>query len=203
MKKLILKMSLVLCFITTHGWAQNLNKTFEMEGLFNSKNILIKNSYGKGGIGYCVSEVRVNGKVTRDEINADLFQIDLSTYGLKNGDKVKIEITYKDSCTPGIKPLVINPGALITMKGLSGQNCSFMIEVKYLYQNVFVINPGGKGIKDIKINSLSSTQKFDKEIVEIKLNNMNFKEGEKIKLEIVYAPGADPLIINPDVLSAQ
>jgi hypothetical protein len=79
-----------------------------LEGKYQLRNIFVLNSVNVDGVGFCVFEVTVNGKVTADELNSNAFEIDLSQYGLKLGDDVFIRISYRDDCTPTI----LNPGAL-------------------------------------------------------------------------------------------
>jgi hypothetical protein len=79
-----------------------------LEGEYRGKNPSIQNPYAENGIGYCMSEVYVNGKMTSDEINAETFEIDLAAMGLKEGDQVKIELRHLTGCTPKI----LNPEVL-------------------------------------------------------------------------------------------
>ncbi len=79
-----------------------------LEGRYQQRNIFVINAAAPDGNGYCIYEVVVNGLVTTDEINTQAFEIDLTIYGLKNGDPVTILIKHKDGCTPKI----LNPGAL-------------------------------------------------------------------------------------------
>jgi hypothetical protein len=82
--------------------------TIMLEGRYQQRNIFVINAASPDGIGYCIYEVLVNGLVTSDEINSQAFEIDLTIYGLKNGDPVNILIKHKDGCTPKI----LNQGAL-------------------------------------------------------------------------------------------
>lgn len=82
--------------------------TIVLEGRYQQRNIFVINAASPDGIGYCIYEVLVNGLITTDEINTQAFEIDLTIYGLKNGDPVNILIKHKDGCTPKI----LNPGAL-------------------------------------------------------------------------------------------
>lgn len=76
-----------------------------LEGTYQNKNILVHNGSGPSGVGYCTKEVRVNGAITTDETNSMAFEIDLSHYGFKAGDKVLIEILHDNTC----KPRILNP----------------------------------------------------------------------------------------------
>ena len=62
------------------------------------KNIFVKNPFGGAGVGFCVFEVTVNGKLSPDEVNQSAFEIDFENHDLKLGDKVLINIKHKDDC---------------------------------------------------------------------------------------------------------
>ena len=64
--------------------------------------------YGSGGVGFCVSEVLVNGNITTDETNSSAFEIDFKPHKLTIGEKVEIKIKHKEDC----KPKVLNPEVL-------------------------------------------------------------------------------------------
>lgn len=103
MKKIWLLL-LVFVAVTRVVSAQEIN----LEGIYQGKNLYVMNPFASGGVGYCVYEVKVNGQVTTDEINSNAFEIDLSAYSFKIGDKIKIEVKHKANCTPKI----LNPEVL-------------------------------------------------------------------------------------------
>lgn len=81
-----------------------------LEGIFQGKNIYVMNPFSSSGVGFCVFEVNVNGKVSTDEINSSAFEIDLSIYQFNIGDKVSIVIKHKDNCIPKVlNPEVLKP----------------------------------------------------------------------------------------------
>jgi len=82
-----------------------------LEGNYQLRNIFVNNLIGKDGVGFCVTNVFVNGEVSTDEINQNAFEIDLSLFNLSFGDPVTVEIHHKDGC----KPDIINPLALQPM----------------------------------------------------------------------------------------
>lgn len=82
-----------------------------LQGIYKGENIYVENPYASSGVGYCVYEVSVNGFTTTDEINSSFFEIDLSVYGLKFGDQLKIIIKHKDDC----KPKVLNSEVLVPL----------------------------------------------------------------------------------------
>jgi len=81
-----------------------------IDGIFQGKNIYVMNPFASSGVGFCVYEVTVNGKVSTDEINSSAFEIDLSVYQFNIGDKVTIVIKHKDNCVPKVlNPEVLKP----------------------------------------------------------------------------------------------
>lgn len=105
------KISLIIAFVLALSLG---NKTFAqggviiVEGNYQGKNIYVQNPFASGGVGFCVSEVSVNGNVTTDEIGSSAFEIDLKPHQLKVGDKVEVKIAHKSDC----KPKVLNPEVL-------------------------------------------------------------------------------------------
>ncbi len=214
--KCILKVLLVF-FIYSHLNGQTRNgmkmdsDTLVLEGLYSGKNILIKNAFGPGGIGFCVFEVLVNGLITTDEINANLFQIklDYPKLALKNGDKVKVEIKYFKNCSPHSEPLVMNAGALL--KPDAGKESTLVVDGKFMWANVFVTNPRIPGsnsfsIKEVLVNKKKLSVNFNSDVFEINLTALALQEkdkwndGDHLKIEFKYQTGFEPVILNPEVI---
>lgn len=81
-----------------------------LEGTYQGKNLYVQNPFSGSGIGFCVYEVRVNGRTTTDEIGASAFEIDFRNLNLKPGDAVKVELFHKDTCSPKVlNPEVLKP----------------------------------------------------------------------------------------------
>jgi len=79
-----------------------------VEGKFQNKNVFIQNAFGANGVGFCATEIKVNGVITTDEVNSSAFEIDLTAMNIKPGQKVVIEISHKSDCVP----VVLNPEVL-------------------------------------------------------------------------------------------
>src|SRR6267378_6381029 len=79
-----------------------------LEGNYQGKNLYVSNPFASSGVGFCVYEVRVNDKISPDEINSSAFEIDFKYHQLKVGDKVEVKIFHKDDC----KPKVLNQEVL-------------------------------------------------------------------------------------------
>jgi hypothetical protein len=176
------------------------NNKLDLKGVYNGKNLFVTNLFGKNGIGFCVHQVKVNNNITTDEINANMFQIDLSLHKLKIGDSVKINIWYADSCgSPGM-PIIMNPGAI---KGSDPSGISTLIvEGTYVADNLTVMNPrsgGSYGIKEVMVNG-KKVEGVAADVFEIPFYNMGFQQKEKLKIEFKYDNGCDPFIVNPSVI---
>lgn len=185
--------------------------TLVMEGVYAGKNIIVKNAYGPGGIGFCVFEVLVNGFITTDEINGSMFQIKLDApkLKLKTGDNVKVEIKYFKNCTPSSEPLVMNPGVL-SVAG-TGKASTLIFEGKFRWANVFVSNPRVDGsnnfsVKEVFVNGKKLPLILNSDVFEINLTALGLQEkeklndGDKIKIEFKYQTGFDPVILNPEAV---
>lgn len=83
-----------------------------LEGKYQSKNLFVQNGYAGSGVGFCTYEIRINGKISPDELNSSAFEIDFAASEIKPGTPVIVEIKYKDDCMPKIlNPEDIKPKA--------------------------------------------------------------------------------------------
>jgi len=83
-----------------------------LEGNYQLRNIYVSNKILPSGVGYCITNVLVNGEVSTDEINSEAFEIDLSLFNFSIGDPISVEIHYRDDCQPDIiNPLALKPQA--------------------------------------------------------------------------------------------
>lgn len=91
-----------------------------LEGNYMGKNIYVKNPNRGAGVGFCVSEVTINGRLSPDEVNQDAFEIDFENFDLKIGDKVVINIKHGDDCKPKVlNPEVLKPKSTFKVKDIS------------------------------------------------------------------------------------
>src|SRR5688572_4953500 len=102
-----LHLTLILLFCGT-GAHYSQNSVIILEGNYQGKVLYVQNPFGPGGVGFCVTEVKVNGNITTDETNSSAFEIDLKAHKLTPGDKVEVKIFHKEGC----KPKVLNPEVL-------------------------------------------------------------------------------------------
>lgn len=79
-----------------------------LEGNYQGKNLYVQNPFNSIGVGFCVSEVLINGNISTDETNSSAFEIDFRAHKLVLGEKVEVKIKHKENC----KPKVLNPEVL-------------------------------------------------------------------------------------------
>ncbi len=97
--KLKTLLSIILVFFISFIYAQEVS----IDGTYNGKNLFVLNP--TEGSGFCVSEVRVNGKKTQDELNSNSFEIDFSVMKIEVAQHVHVQIFHKANC----KPSILNP----------------------------------------------------------------------------------------------
>jgi hypothetical protein len=105
MKFLLIYLSILYLF-TSRISAQN--SVIILDGNYQGKSLFVQNPFNSGGVGFCVTEIKVNGNITTDETNSSAFEIDLKAHKLSMGEKVEVKIFHKDGC----KPRVLNPEIL-------------------------------------------------------------------------------------------
>lgn len=86
-----------------------------LKGIYCGENLVVKNPFSGNENTFCITEVLVNGKKTKDDIFSSSFEIDLNGLGLNNGDSLNIKIDHREGCTPKI----MNPEALLSKGGFT------------------------------------------------------------------------------------
>ncbi len=98
-----------------------------LDGIYRGENLYVENPYASTGVGFCVSEVLVNGNTTTDEINSSFFEIDLSIYNFRYGALLRIVIKHKDGCVPRVlNPEVLTPESTFIIKSISVDKDGFL-----------------------------------------------------------------------------
>jgi hypothetical protein len=171
-----------------------------IEGVYNGKDLFVKNGFGKDGIGYCINGLKVNGNYTTDDINASEFKVDLAAHKLKQGETFTVTIYYKDSCM--IKePLLMNQTA-IGERDPSGKNV-LVVEGTNYNGNLIVVNPrfgNDYGIKEILVNGIK-VESIKSDMIEISFFKMKIAYQAKLRIEFKFENDCDPIIINPEVIN--
>lgn len=83
-----------------------------ISGIYQGKDLYVKNPMTADGAGYCVFEVLVNGQPTEDQLNSASFAVDLARWKLNPGDALEIVLRCKEDCEVKIlNPEVIYPNS--------------------------------------------------------------------------------------------
>lgn len=105
--KTALRFGIITVFIVVFGISSNAESLI-FNGIYQGKDIYVKNPFSSDGVGFCAYEVYVNGQLTRDELNSSAFAIDFSILGIKTGTNIEVLIRHKQGCAPQI----LNPDAI-------------------------------------------------------------------------------------------
>ncbi|MBL0314258.1 MAG: hypothetical protein IPP69_00265 [Flavobacteriales bacterium] len=106
MKTLLISISLMLLSVLAYS------EVVVISGIYQGKDLYVKNPITTSGIGYCIFEVLVNGNITSDEVNSPAFAVDLAVWSLKQGEPVEIVLRCKENCDVKIiNPEVIYPNS--------------------------------------------------------------------------------------------
>lgn len=120
--KLIALLACLLVTLAAHAGV------YVYTGVYQGKDLYVKNPFLSDGVGFCVFEVKVNGKLTSDEVNSSAFAIDLAQFNMSVGQPLEVIIRTKDEC----EPQLINPNAIapsstckVTNLNLDGSTIQF------------------------------------------------------------------------------
>lgn len=100
--------TLLALFVSLFISASAMAEVVVISGIYQSKDLYIKNPVTTSGVGFCIFEVLVNGNISSDEVNSPAFAIDLAVWKFKQGDAIEIVLRCKESCDVKI----INPEAV-------------------------------------------------------------------------------------------
>lgn len=91
-----------------------------ISGIYQGKDLYVKNPMTADGSGYCVFEVLVNGNITADQLNSASFAVDLAIWKLQKGDPLEIILRCKENCEVKIlNPEVIYPNSTFEIQSLT------------------------------------------------------------------------------------
>ncbi len=189
-----------------------------IEGTYQGENLYVQNPFASSGVGFCVTNVMVNGQQSIDEINSSAFEIDFSSYQLVKGAPVKVKIEYKDDCSPRVlNPDVLKPSSTfvissmnITPDGLftfsttneSGQ-LPFVIEQKRwnVWMKVATIN--GKGLEGKNDYSIQLKPHSGKNIYRIKQVDHTRKPRYSPEKKLIKSSVKEVFIANENPLKIE
>jgi len=113
-----MKIFLTLLFASILS-AAGLAEIVIISGIYQGKDLYVKNPMTADSSGYCVFEVLVNGNITADQLNSASFAVDLATWKLKKGDPLEIVLRCKENCEVKIlNPEVIYPNSTYSITSM-------------------------------------------------------------------------------------
>lgn len=181
-----------------------------LDGVFQGKNLYVMNPFSSSGIGFCVYEVTVNGKVTTDEINSSAFEIDLSVFQFKIGDKISVTIKHKENCSPKVlNSEVLKPTSTFTLASINVDNDNklkwttkgeagslpFIVEQYRWNKWIKIGTVEGKGTPEINSYSIeihphSGNNKF-------RVKQIDFSKKPHYSEELTYKAKVPPVSFSP------
>ena len=100
-----------------------------VSGIYQGKNLMVMNPFASAGSNsFCISQIIVNGKEVKEDTNSSTYEIELSDFQLKTGDKVEVVIKHKSGC----KPRVLNPDAVLPRSTFEMQSPKFDMKTNIL-----------------------------------------------------------------------
>jgi len=102
-------LSLFVCLLV--GFCnQGLASELILNGIYQGKNLFIRNPLGGGRQGFCIQQIFVNEELAVDNPRISALELDLSRFEVN--DPLVIRIVHKDDCLPQI----INPQVVVFEK---------------------------------------------------------------------------------------
>ncbi|HCC28808.1 MAG TPA: hypothetical protein DEQ03_01895, partial [Marinilabiliales bacterium] len=205
-----MKKALVILLLFVLNFFAFASEEIVLKGVYQGKNIYIMNPFAASGVGFCVFEVTVNGQLTTDEINSSAFEVDLTVFQFKKGDKVIIIIKHKDGCVPKIiNPEVLKPqstfeaanmkvdnkGVLTWTATLESGSLPFVVEQFRWNKWVKVAELEGKGTPgsneySVKVPAHSGNNRF-------RIKQVDYTRKPRYSKEIRYRSLEPPVTFSP------
>jgi len=168
-----------------------------LEGNYQGKNLYVQNPFASSGVGFCATEVSVNGQVTTDEVNSSAFEIDFKNLNLKPGDKVVVKIEHKDDCTPKVlNPEVLKPKSTfnITAIGVDDKSSTLKWSAKDESGKLTYVVEQFRWNKWVKVGEVDGIGSPDAHDYEFKVSPNSGKNKFRVK-QIDYT--GQPRLSNP------
>jgi hypothetical protein len=184
-------------------------------GIYQGKDIYVKNPFSSDGVGFCAYEVYVNGSLTRDEINSSAFAIDFNILGIKTGSPIEVVIRHKSGCAPIIlNPEAIKPHSTYVVKeiGLKNNIISWQTEgesgslpyiVEQFRWNKWVKAGEVEGEGTVGVHSYQF--KLDPYSGEnrVRIKQVDYTGKPRYSKELTYDPGLAPVSFEPKKVDAE
>ena len=214
MRKNLGLLSLVLFFFS----GVSANNEMVLEGTYQGENLYVQNPFASSGVGFCVTNVSINGQQSIDEINSSAFEIDFSSYQLLKGNSVEIKIEYKGDCSPTIlNPDVLKPSSTFIISGMSvspdgdfafsttneSGSLPFVIEQKRWNKWITIATVNGKGGKEKNDYSLKVNPHSGRNVFRIKQTDFTKKARYSQEKKLIRSSVKEVFIANENLLKIE
>lgn len=211
MKRVFL-LSVFFVFVTSLGFSKDLVIT----GYFQGDNLYVLNPFAEDGESFCITDVFVNGEKAKTQIKSSSFELDLTLYGLEQGDSLSVLIKHKDGCDPKVvNTYVLNPISNFTITSINVDNQGILkwstIEERGKLPYVVEQYRWNRWIPIGKVDGLGAPSANDYEFnlnnIDIKphagINKYRVKQNDftgttRYSLETSYRPGIDEVSMLSD-----
>jgi len=195
-----MKNLLIIIFIFSTGLITlSAESEIKIDGIYQGENLYVMNPFAPSGVGFCIFEVIVNGKISTDEISSSAFEIDLSIYNFKLGDKVNIIIKHKDGCEPQLlNPEVLKPKSKFNIESIkinkngtitwitTGEIGSLPFYVEQYKWNKWVRVTTVNGIGTPDIHSYSAKVHFTSGINKFRVKQTDYTKKARVSQSVTY-----------------
>ena len=208
----ILSLLLILINVVSAG------KEMTLEGTYQGENLYVQNPFASSGVGFCVTNVMINGQQSIDEINSSAFEIDFSSYQLIKGAPVKVKIEYKDDCTPRVlNPDVLKPSSTFVIAGMNitpdglltfsttneSGKLPFVIEQKRWNKWMKVATVNGKGLVEKNDYSIQLKPHSGRNVYRIKQVDYTRKPRYSPEKKLIRSSVKEVFIANANLLKIE
>ncbi len=205
MKRVFIHFLLFLCIPLF-----SISGTITVEGVYQGKNLYIQNPFTSSGVGFCTTDVFVNETRSTDELQSSAFEIDLSLFRLKLGEKVIIKIKHKDDCAPSVLNAdVLKPSStfeLVSSKAEDngnirwiskneGSSMPFIVEQFRWNKWIKIGEVQGKGVPTETSYSVKAT--YHSGINKFRIQQTDHKGPRYVGKEIVYKGSSTAVTFYP------
>ncbi len=127
MKYMFVCWSLFFCAVTQVFAQPGASESIVLSGVYQGSDIYVQNPFSGQGVSFCVFEVRINDRVTSDEVNSSAFVIDMEVMGINVGQEVEVIINHKTGCAPRVlNPEVLYPRSTFEIQDISVSNSGLL-----------------------------------------------------------------------------
>lgn len=181
-----------------------------LSGVYQGIDLYVQNPFSGQGVSFCVFEVRVNGKVTSDEVNSSAFAIDFKVIGHQVGEEVEVLIAHKKGCEPMVlNPEVLKPRSTFEVKEIAvsangllkwtttGEAGSLPFIVEQFRWNKWVKAGEVEGVGSRGEHNYSFQLTPHSGLNTIRVRQSDYRGESRVSEEVQYQGGETPVTFEP------